>query len=169
MLQSIVDTCRVCRQRTRSGPRNITSASLHTMFVDAVQVGPILHWDWVVLVIVDSTTRWTSAELVPWRDAETRAETNVIRWITPYGPPQTFVVDGETGLNIDAAAQALVLHNTSTTLRAPGQHAKKSEKLIHILRQHLELVGTQPIDEGYVLIPYRVPPRGPETLCYNVP
>ena len=52
LLQSIVDTCRVCRQWTRPGPRNINSVSLHTKFNDAVQVDLVFCRDWVVLVMV---------------------------------------------------------------------------------------------------------------------
>ena len=79
LLHPIVDTCRVCRQWARPGPRNINSLSLHTRFNDAVQVDLMFYRDWTVFMMADSAIRWKVAEFVPGRDAETLAEALILR------------------------------------------------------------------------------------------
>ena len=59
--------------------------------------------------------------------------------------------------NGDAAAQALSIHNTSITLRAPRQHAHIAEKRTDLLKQQLKGVGSQLLIEGMGLLLYTAP------------
>ena len=148
LLPAIIDTCRVCRLWARPGPRNITSVTLHTKFNDAVQFDLLFHGKHIIVHLVDSAIRWAVAEEVTNKDVDTILTAIVLRWITPFGPPLTFVCDGESALRTDAAARVFTQYGTSLSIRAKGQHANIVEKRNDLLRQQLLRVDTQLRDEG---------------------
>ena len=148
LLPAIIDTCRVCRMWQRPGPRNMTSVTLHTKFNDAVQIDLLFHGKHIILHMVDCAIRWAVAEEIASKSASDLLECIVLRWITPYGPPLTFIADGESGLRTDDVARGLSLHNSSLTIRAKGQHATIVEKRNDLLRQQLLRIDTQLRDEG---------------------
>ena len=134
LLPAIIDTCRVCRMWARPGPRNIASATLHMKFNDAVQFDLFFHGRHIVVHLVDSAIRWAVAEKIQAKDCDTILTAIVLRWITPYGAPLTFVCDGESALRSDAAARVFAQYGTSLSIRAKGQHANIVEKRNDLLR-----------------------------------
>ena len=167
LLPAIIDTCRVCRMWARPGPRNIASITLHTKFNDAVQFDLMFHGKHMIVHLVDSAIRWAVAEEVNNKEVNTILDTIVLRWITPFGPPLTFVCDGESALRSDAAAQVFSQYGTSLSIRAKGQHANIIEKRNDLLRQQLLRVDTQLRDEG-LLSEISFPRRlGEATLAGN--
>ena len=79
LLPCIIDTCRVCRMWARPGPRNITSATLHTKFNDAVQFDLFFHGRHVVVHLVDSAIRWAVAEEIANKDTKTILTAIIVR------------------------------------------------------------------------------------------
>ena len=93
---------------------------------------------------IDRCTRWHASCEIPDRFDHTLIDAIDVTWVSIHGPPETLVIDGETGLAQSAKAKAYFQrHTTQLKVRAPQQHARFIERRGAILRHQMHLIEEQ--------------------------
>lgn len=148
LIDEIVDTCRICRNWTRPGPKAVSSSRLSTKFNETVQVDLLFHKKHVILHMIDECTRWTVTALVPDQEQATIMEAMKKIWFKLYDYPSTLISDQEGAVSATESAAHLESHNCKLLLRAKGQHANMVERHHEILRDQLRRLEDQANTDG---------------------
>ena len=134
LIEDTVDTCRICRNWTRPGPKSITSSRLSTRFNETVQVDLLFHKKFVMLHLIDECTRWTVAVLIPNQEQSTVMEAMKKHWFKLYGYPESIISDQEGAIKDHETGAHLESHSCKLLLRAKGQRANLVERHHELLR-----------------------------------
>ena len=148
LVQQITDTCTICRNWARPGPRTITSVSVTTRFNEEIQMDLLFYKDKVILHLLDRTTRFTVARRIASRSLDCVIEGLFSFWITMFGPPLKVTSDQEGALSSPEAAAILESKGISLHLLAKEQHASIVERHHAILRRQLHVLDEQATAEG---------------------
>ncbi|CAJ1426200.1 unnamed protein product [Effrenium voratum] len=144
----VVDTCAVCRAWQRPGIKAATSSKLPEAMNMIAQCDLLFYKDYVLFHMVDMTTRWTAAEVIPDRTADSILAAIHNCWIRFFGPPQTLMSDQEGALATDYAAEQISRRGINLQLVAKEQHCGVVERHNELLRRQLHLIDTQAQNEG---------------------
>ena len=141
-----MDTCRICRSWARPAPKSVATSRISERFGEVVQSDLLFYKRKVILHVVDETTRYSVAVLLPNKSEEAIKEGFSMGWIRHYGPPQKVIADGEGGImSLDSWFQS---QKIELRPRAPGQHAQLAERHHEVLRQQLHRLEDQAAEEG---------------------
>jgi hypothetical protein len=83
----------------------VTTARLSTTLGEVLQCDLFFYQDQITLVFFDEATRFTMAEVIPNKEAETILSAVTNPWCRVFGPPAVLMSDHEGGLVGEAAAQ----------------------------------------------------------------
>ena len=100
LVQQIVDTCDICRNWTRPGPRTVTSATVTTRFNEEIQVDLLFYRDKIILHMIDRTTRFTVARRIASKHLDNVVEGVMSHWVGMFGPPNRITSDQEGALPV---------------------------------------------------------------------
>ena len=148
LVQQIVDTCDICRNWSRPGPRAVTSSTVTTRFNQEVQTDLLFYKDKVVLHMIDRTTRFTVARKVESKHLDCIIEGIMSHWVALFGPPNQLTSDQEGALSSPEAAALLEARGIKLHLLAKEQHATTVERHHAILRRQLHVLDEQATAEG---------------------
>ena len=98
LVDEVVDTCRICRNWTRPGPKSIASSRLSTRFNEAVQVDLLFHQRHIILHMNDECTTWTAATEVNSQDQNLILEAMKNILLKLHGYPGLLTSDQEGGI-----------------------------------------------------------------------
>ena len=155
LVPSIIDTCDICRNWQRVGPRTVTSTRVPDTFNLEVQIDLLFYKTNVVLHCVDACTRWTAVEILPNREPESILDGFAKCWIRIFGCPATILCDQEGGVVSDLAAEWFERRGIKVVFRAKEQHCGLVERHNQILRAQLHLLDDQSNVEG-LAVPFSV-------------
>ncbi|CAJ1455509.1 unnamed protein product [Effrenium voratum] len=125
-----------------------TSSKLPEAMNMIAQCDLLFYKDYVLFHMVDMTTRWTAAEVIPNRTADSTLAAMDNCWIRFFGPPQTLMSDQEGALATDYAAEQMSRRGINLQLVAKEQHCGVVERHNELLRRQLHLIDTQAQNEG---------------------
>jgi hypothetical protein len=148
LVPSIIDTCDICRNWQRVGPRTVTSTRVPDTFNLEVQIDLLFYKTNVVLHCVDACTRWTAVEILPDREPASILDGFAKCWIRIFGCPVTILCDQEGGVISDLAAEWFERRGINVVFRAREQHCGLVERHNQILRNQLHLLDDQSNSEG---------------------
>ena len=148
LVSEVVDTCAVCRAWQRPGIKAVTSSNWPEAMNMIAQCDLLFYKDYVLFHMVDMTTRWTAAEVIPNRTADSILAAMDNCWIRFFGPPQTLMSDQEGALATDYAAEQMSRRGINLQLVAKEQHCGVVERHNELLRRQLHLIDTQAQNEG---------------------
>eukprot|EP00435_Cladocopium_sp_Y103_P042293 s661_g11.t1 len=148
LVPSIIDTCDICRNWQRVGPRTVTSSRVPDTFNLEVQIDLLFYKTNVVLHCVDACTRWTAVEILPDREPTSILDGFARCWIRIFGAPSTILCDQEGGVISDLAAEWFERRGINVVFRAKEQHCGLVERHNQILRNQLHLLDDQSNSEG---------------------
>ncbi|CAJ1416651.1 unnamed protein product [Effrenium voratum] len=148
LVSEVVDTCAVCRAWQRPGIKAATSSKLPEAMNMIAQCDLLFYKDYVLFYMVDMTTRWTAAEVIPNRTADSILAAMDNCWIRFFGPPQALMSDQEGALATDYAAEQMSRRGINLQLVAKEQHCGVVERHNELLRRQLHLIDTQAQNEG---------------------
>eukprot|EP00972_Heterocapsa_arctica_P114422 16442375-Heterocapsa_arctica.AAC.1 len=148
MVQTIVDTFRVCRSWSSVAPRSIATATLATMFNQEVEFD-LLFWEtFIVLHLCDIATRFTMAVIVDNRMTDSIINAIVCSWFRVFGPPSRITSDGEGALDSEVARAWSSKWSVKINIRPKDMKAHVVERHHQLLRDLLHKVTSQMKEDG---------------------
>ena len=147
-ISDIVNSCKICRSWQRPSNRSITTTRLSAEFGQNVQFDLLFVEDKTIAVLIDESTRWTTADTLP--DKETSSVLRFItdRWIRVFGAMQTLVSDQEGALVSEEASVWSERHGISMRAKARYAHAYIAERHHAILRDMIHKILGQARSEN---------------------
>ena len=98
-MNSVCDTCSICRAWARPGHRNMATARFATQFNEFVE-SDLLFWNKVIVVnLVGCCIRWTETTIVPSKDTSDVLGAIKRSWVGRWGAPKCFISDMEGALS----------------------------------------------------------------------
>ena len=151
LIPSIVDTCSVCCNWQRTGPKTVTSAMrVPESFNQEVQIDLLFYETFVILHAIDACTRWSAVAILPNRESASILSGLCSSWLRIFGPPQHVLSDLEGGLVRDEVAAWFSKKGIQLSFRAKSQHCTMVERHNNeILRRQLHLIEDQTNSEGF--------------------
>jgi len=143
LIPSICDTCSICRQWHRPGPKTMVSSRLSEHFNENVQCDLLFIESYIIVHLLDESLRWTATALVADKSAETLTRAITRTWIKMYGPMTSLISDQEGGLASEVGAIWAERHRINLRLKAKYQHAGTVERHHEILRQVIHRMLSQ--------------------------
>ena len=154
LVDSIVDTCSVCRMWSKPLPSSIATSSISTKFNDHVEADLLFYKKHVILHMIDRCIRWHAAKVVSSRHMDQLIGGIDDIWVKIHGPMKEFIMDGETAIARDYQAHNYFQRKgIKVLIRAPGMHARFIERRGALLRDALHKIDTQLAEEGITEIP----------------
>ncbi len=98
LVQSVVDTCRICRMRQRPRPKSMVSNRLSTRIGEAVQMDLLFVEAWIMLHLIYEATRWTMATFLMSKRAADVLESIATNWLRIFGAMDCLISDREGAL-----------------------------------------------------------------------
>eukprot|EP00434_Breviolum_minutum_P026800 symbB.v1.2.023686.t2/scaffold2188.1/size86315/1 len=149
LIPSIVDTCSVCRNWQRTGPKTVTSMRVPESFNQEVQIDLLFYKTFIILHAIDACIRWSAVAILPNRESSSILAGFCNSWLRIYGPPQHVLTDQEGGLVRDEVAEWFANKGIQLSFRAKSQHCTMVERHNDILRRQLHLIEDQTTSEGF--------------------
>ena len=149
LIPSIIDTCSVCRNWQRTGPRTVTSMRVPESFNQEVQIDLLFYKTHIILHSIDACTRWSAVAILPNRESHSILSGFCSSWLRIFGPPQNVLTDQEGGLVRDEVAEWFSNKDIQLSYRAKNQHCTMVERHNEILRRQLHLIEDQTNSEGF--------------------
>ena len=140
LVDSIVQSCSICRSWSKPGHRSMTSTTLASEFNQSVQCDLLFVEDYIILHLIDSAIRWTATALIPDRTSESIIKAITTNWLKLYGPMIALVSDQEGGLTSEVAAIWAEKWRINLLLKPKGSHAVIVERHHAILRDHIHKI-----------------------------
>ena len=97
---------------------------------------------------MDEATRWSAVGNLDNKTEEELCATFHKAWINIWGPPNTFIIDQESGFAFDYGQAFCERLGIDRILRGTGQHAHIVERHHEILRQTAHRLREQLVREG---------------------
>ena len=140
-VQSIVDTCRICRSWQDVAPKAVTSSSLCTYFNEEIQVDLMFWKQHIICHIIDVAVRFAAAGFVPDRLTYSVLHAILVLWFRIYGTPQRLTSDQHWS---DRTAGATVerhwiSHGSAQKPSGPVRPAKHSSLCLRSLQRMLRI------------------------------
>ena len=105
--------------------------------------------------LLDEAIRWSTASVLPRKDAPSLITALSQDWIRPFGGMKLLIADGEKGLDSEQLGQFLDHTGVQFKAKAPGEHAQMVERHHELLRQTLHRLEEQLKEEG-IELPFEV-------------
>ena len=155
-LHNVVDTCATCRTWAKPQNEAVPSVALPTAFNAQVEADLMFYKKYIILNLLDRTTRWHAARVIQDKQASTILDAVDEMWFSHHGAMQEFIMDGERAVAISGdAADAFKRRGVKLHIRAPGQHARLVERRQALLRDALHKIDEQLISDGLQRIPMK--------------
>ena len=151
MVQSVVDSCRTCRQWTRPGPKSMTTSRLSTFFNETIQWDALFIWDDILSHCLDEAIRLSRVQRIPDRSTDSIVSAITQSWLRHYGPPRYLIADGESGLDSHGSAVWADRHCIQLRTRPRGAHAQTVERHHELFRQLAHRLDEQLKAEGIAI------------------
>ena len=151
MIPSIVDTCDICRNWQRVGPRTVASTRLPETFNKEIQMDLLFYKDHVLLHCIDACTRWSAVHKLSNREPSSIVDGFAACWLRLFGPPAVVLSDQEGGLMSDLAGEWFDKRGIQLLFRAREQHCGMVERHNEILRRQLHVLEDQSNAEGLAI------------------
>ena len=148
LVGEIVDSCTVCRCWARPGNKSVVSGKVTEAMNELVQIDLLFYKEFVILHMVDATTRWSTATILKDRSADEILTNIDTSWCKLYGPPRVLMSDQEGAVATDYIASELEKRGITLQLVAREQHCGMVERHNEILRRQLHLLEKQATDDG---------------------
>ena len=148
LVPSIVDTCSVCRNWQRTGPKTVASMRVPETFNKEVQIDLLFYKTHIVFHAIDACIRWSSVALIPDRKSESILEGFCEAWLRMFGPPETVLSDQEGGVIPEDIGQWFANKGIQLVFRARNQHCAMIERHNELLRKQLHVTEDQSTTEG---------------------
>lgn len=143
LVPSIVDTCAICRNWQRTGPKTVTSMRVPDTFNKKVQIDLLFYKTYVIFHAIDACIRWSSAVVIANRESASILEGFCEAWLRLFGPPETGLSDQEGGLIPDDIGQWFSNKGIQFEFRARNQHSSMVERHNELLRRQLHVTEDQ--------------------------
>ena len=154
-VHNIVDTCRVCRTWAKPLPSSIASVAVPTAFNEQVEGDIMFYKKFMILNLLDRTTRWHSGIQIEQKTSEAITAAIDSAWLMTHGAMKEFICDGERAIAECAqSADFFTRRGIKLQIRAPGQHARLVERRQALLRDMLHRIDTQLQADGVL---HRIP------------
>ena len=147
-IPSVVNSCKVCRAWQRPSNRSVTASRLAISFNESVQFDLLFCEDSIIGVLIDESTRWTCADIVPNKEVASILRFVTDRWIRIFGAMQGLVSDQEGALVSEEAAVWLERHGIQPRSKAKNAHAYIAERHHSILRDMIHKILGQARSEN---------------------
>ena len=148
LVPQIVDTCVVCRNWQRPGPRSVASTRVPDVFNNEIQIDLVFYKTRIILHCVDACARWTATQFIGNREASSILDGFSQCWLGIFGPPNLVLTDQEGSLNVDEVAAWFENRGNKLCFRAREQHCSLVERHNEILRRQLHLIQDQALESG---------------------
>lgn len=148
LVPSIVDTCAICRNWQRTGPKTVTSMRVPDTFNKEVQIDLLFYKTYVIFHAIDACIRWSSAVVIANRESASILEGFCEAWLRLFGPPETVLSDQEGGSIPDDIGQWFSNKGIQFEFRARNQHCSMVERHNELLRRQLPVTEDQANTEG---------------------
>ena len=118
---TIVETCRVCREWAKPQPENVANVDFADKFNQDVEADLMFHDSFIIFHLIDRCTRWYHSILVKDRhDSTLIAALNT--WVHLHGAMTNLFMDQETAIQASAETLDYMSRNTINYVpRAKGQ------------------------------------------------
>ena len=147
-VQSIVDTCRSCREWARRTNKSVVSVSLTSSFNEGIQFDLLFLDDGIVVHLIDLCIRWAQGIFVASREPRDVLPAIEHIWFRVYGVPGYIVSDQEGALFSDEGADWADRWVTDLRSKPKGAHAHVTERRNEMLRQQYHRLRSQAHNEG---------------------
>ena len=155
LIPEICQTCKVCREWAKPGPSNACSVDLPDEFNKQVELDLLFVHSHIIFHMMDRTTRWHAATVIPDKTAETLMKAIDTQWVGIHGPPKELILDGESGIAISHDTNAyLQRKGIKPHIRGKEQHARYIERRGALLRDTIHRVEAQLEEEGIRDMPF---------------
>ena len=141
-VQSVVDTCRICRNWTDTMPKAVLSGTVIPAFNEEVKFDLVFWKVHIVLHSLEPCIRFAAGNIITDRNTETIHMKITMIWFRVCGPPKRFVSDHEGALDSDEGRQWATRWGVDLQLRPRGGHARLIERY-NVLRDTLHRVDDQ--------------------------
>ena len=155
LVDSICDTCKVCRHWAR--PSSDVRASSRMVIGFNIEVeGDLMFFrhkgsQCILLVLTDRGVRWTAVAPIPNRSTSTILSALDKVWMAVFGPMQILIFDGEHALDDEESTMYFQMKGVTKRTAAPHQHTRIVDRKIAVLRDSLHKMVTQLDEEGLQL------------------
>ena len=99
LIPDVVDTCRECRAWQKTDPEITPTLELATQRNDKVEADILYYREYQIWHMIDRADRWHAGKVIQDKHATTLCNAIVSCWYQIYGPFNTLVIDGESGIN----------------------------------------------------------------------
>jgi len=154
LVDSIVETCAICRTWSKPLPTSVATLSVSTAFNEQVECDLLFYKKYIILHLICRCIRWHAAKVVASRHMEVLIQAIDDVWVSIHGPMKEFIIDGETAIAKGwESKEYFKRKGIKETIRAPGMHAHFIERRGELMRQALHRIDTQLAHEGITDIP----------------
>ena len=152
--QTVVDTCKVCREWARPLSEAVASIEVTTRFNHQVELDLLFHGKHIILHMVDRCTRWHAAVEIPDKTMASIVTAVQSIWVHLHGSMSELIVDGESAVKSWQADKYFENHTIDPIVRAPGQHARFIERRGALLRESLNRIQSDLRRQGIEGVPF---------------
>ena len=155
LIPEVTQSCQVCREWSRPGPRNACNAEFADAFNQQVECDLLFIHKQSIFHMIDRCTRWHAACLVADKTEETLTEAIDKLWVTIHGPPGELIMDGEAGVvRSDYTNRYLTRKGIKLHPKGKDQHAPHIERRGALLRDTVLKILSQLRVEGLEDTPF---------------
>eukprot|EP00971_Amphidinium_carterae_P097471 1928904-Amphidinium_carterae.2 len=147
-IESVVDSCAVCRSWKRPHGRPQSSSTLPSTFNDRVQADILWIDGQPTLHLVDEATRFCQARFLNKLTDEEVMEALAEIWLRTFGAMKVMTSDQESGIKSDYAGITLSRWGVQRVLLPEGRHAGIVERHHALLRNTYHHIRDQLHGEG---------------------
>ena len=147
-IPGIVNSCKICRAWQRPSNRSVTASRLSSEFGENVQFDLLFVEDHIIGVLIDESTRWTVAEVLPNKEVGTVLRFITDRWLRIFGAMQNLVSDQEGALISEESSVWMERHGINPRAKAKYAHAYIAERHHSILRDMIHKILGQARSEN---------------------
>ena len=164
-IPSVCQGCNVCRDWKKPGPKCVAAFRLTTKFNEEVQFDLLFYrpqhdahgmkldkkGNIIIAHCIDTCTRWSCAEAVNSKHAQTLLSAISNMWLKTFGPMDVLTLDNESGMKTDAAGDWASANRVELKYKAPRQKAWIVERHNAIVRETLQKTESQLVRDNIKL------------------
>ena len=140
---TVVQTCRACREWAKPQPENVANVDLPDHFNQEVEADLMFHDGYTVFHMIDRCTRWYMSVLVPNREDETLINA-LDKWVELHGPMTRLYMDQETAIqNSAVTTQYFTKKGIDYVPRAKGQQVPYIDRRGALMREIINKMVSQ--------------------------
>ena len=150
-IESVCDTCRICRLWQKPSNRPQATLRLSTEFNQVVQIDLLFVASLTVLHCIDEATRWSGGGVIAGKKPCDILKGLLHFWFRIFGAPTLIISDKEGALLSEDSSIFCERWSVSFRPKAVGQHAQLVERHHEILRQAFHRIRSQAQQENLQL------------------